>query len=314
MDSAVAEEVDRVIATVNGAVITQNQLNRRISEVTDYVTQLSQGRVPPKDTVRRQALDMLVDEALLLEKAEGTFREDSAERMAQREFDEYVKRLQEEIGEKQFQARLAEDNQTLAEFRSFYTADRKRRILVEQSRRSWIDEFLLSPIPKNQLEKYLEDHPQLKEKLQIHLVLIRVPPNATGDQEAALRRKAERVLNLARAGEPFEDLVKKYSQDTRPEKKGGLYELESPTVPFPEFAPVFDLAVGRIYPELVRIPAGWCIIRVHSREGLTNLARRAMAEEEFRKGLKKLRDEATIVVDPSLFANVAQPSTGALDR
>jgi peptidyl-prolyl cis-trans isomerase SurA len=294
------EDLDRVVASVNEDVITKSQVEQRMVEITTMLRAANRP-APPEPVLKREARRQLIDEALLLQRSEGAFRESAAERIAQREFDEYIEGLREEIGEKQIQARMAESNQTFSEFQTAYVTDRTRRILVRQASASWIDEFLMTPVSKSQVEKYLEEHPELKEKLVVQLVLIRVPADAAETVKDAKLRKAERILNKARAGEPFEDLVEVYSEDDRAKERKGVYELESPSVPFPEFAPVFEIREGQVYPELIRIPAGWCIVRVESRESLHNMTRRAIAEEEFQKALEELRNEATTVYDPDYF-------------
>lgn len=294
------EDLDRVVASVNEDVITRSQIEQRMIEIGTMLRAANRPS-PPESVLKREARRQLVDEALLLQRSKGAFRESAAERIAQREFDEYIKTLREQIGEKQLQARMAEENQTFAEFQTAYVADRKRRILVRQASASWIDEFLMTPVSKTQVEKYLEEHPELRESLVVRLVLIRVPLDATEPVKEAKLRKAERILNKARAGEPFEELVETYSEDDRAKERKGIYELESPSVPFPEFAPVFEIREGQVYPELIRIPAGWCVIRVESRESLHNMTRRAIAEEEFQKALEELRNEATTVYDPDYF-------------
>jgi peptidyl-prolyl cis-trans isomerase SurA len=299
-----ADTLDRVVASVNEAVITNQEINRRMNEIVRFYSRRegpTKGKVPPREVVRRQALDQLIDEELLLQRSKGAFRENAAEKIAQREVEYYLEAIQRELGEEGFLARLASENQTVEEFRSLLAAERKRQNLVRQARQSWIDEFLLTPVSQSQLDEYLEEHPELKEKLEAQLILLRVDPETSETVQSAARKRAVRVLNLARAGEPFEELVAQYSQHEQSRANAGVIQLDSPTVPFPEFAPVFDLDVGQVYPELLRIPAGWCVVRATSKDSLHKLTRRAIAEEEFRKGLKKLRDKATIIYDQDLF-------------
>ena len=313
---AEAQEVlDRVVASVNDSVITQRQIDSTIPQLVRLFSMPdgpTKGVVPPPDVLRRQALDKLIDEELLLQKWKGAFRKNTAQRMAERAVDEFIRDLRKKMGEQRFQAELAKENQTLKEFRALQISERRRQILIRQSTQAWIDGFLLTPVSDTQIEQYLKDHPEIKEKggsLETRLILVRVPRNADKNKRIALRRRAERVLNKARVGEPFEELVQTYSEHERSKEQGGRFILDSPVSPFPEFAPVFEVKVGQVYPKLIRIPAGWCIVQVTSKRNLHNLTRRAMANEEFRKALKKVREEATILYDHDLFGSSLESSS-----
>jgi len=297
--------LDRVVASVNDTVITQRELDSRTNDVIRFYARPdspSKGQTPPNPVARRQALDQLIDEALLLERSKGAFRENAAERIAEREVDFYIQSKKTELGEPGFQGELARDNQTEQEFREALKAERKRVTLVRQARQSWIDEFLLKPTSQAQLDEYLKQHPELREKLEVQLILFRTKSDDPASVQSAIQKKAARVLNLARAGEPYEELVAQHSQHEESRDKGGTIELLSPTAPFPEFAPVFALNAGQVYPDLIRIPAGWCVVRVKNKDNLNNVVRRSIAEEEVRKGLKELREKATIVYDENLFS------------
>lgn len=296
--------LDRIVARVNDTVITQRELESRTNDVIRFFARPdspSKGQTPPNSVARRQALDQLIDEALLLQRLSGAFRENAAERIAQREVDFYIQSRKEELGESGFQGELAREHQTEQELREHLAAQRKRATLVRQARQSWVDEFLLKPTSQAQLDEYLKQHPELREKLEVQLILFRVKSDDPETVQSAQAKKAARVLTHARAGEPFDELVAQYSEHEESRANGGTIELLSPTAPFPEFAPLFETKAGQVYPELIRSPAGWCVLRVKSKDNLNNVARRAIAEEEVRKGLKELRDKATIVYDENLF-------------
>ncbi|MCA9450666.1 MAG: peptidylprolyl isomerase, partial [Candidatus Omnitrophica bacterium] len=180
-----------------------------------------------------------------------------------------------------------------------------QQFLVRQSRESWIDEFLLQPTSQKQVEEYIEKNPDLQDQsgaIEIQLILIRVPAEADLSKEAILRAKAEKILIKARAGENFDTLVEAHSDHEQSKPDGGVLKLSSRTTPFPEFAPVFDTEAGKVYPELIHMPAGFAIVKVRSKQSLFNVARRAMAIEKVEKALDELRQKATILYDEKLFS------------
>ncbi|MCA9423624.1 MAG: peptidylprolyl isomerase [Candidatus Omnitrophica bacterium] len=305
-----SEMVDRVVASVNTSVITQSDIQRRIAALARYYSTQGTRAAPrsPSD-LARESLEQLIDEQLLIERYNRAYAKNAAERYAERRVDAHIEELKKNLGEDQLMARLSEENQSMEEFREALIREQVHQFLVRQSRESWIDEFLLQPMSQNQVEEYIEEHPDLQSEsggLEIQLILIRVPPEADRSKEAILRAKAEKILIKARAGENFDTLVEAHSEHEQSKPDRGVMKLASRTTPFPEFAPVFDIEAGQVYPELLRVPAGFAIVKVKNKQSLFNAARRAMAVEKVEEGLTKLRSEATIRYDKELFSEPFQ--------
>lgn len=73
---------------------------------------------------------------------------------------------------------------------------------------------------------------------------------------------ARSVLAKAKAGENFEELAKKYSEDGRSAHRGGLYEDSGRGVLWPEFETrVESMKPGEIADELVETEIGWHILK-----------------------------------------------------
>jgi len=86
------------------------------------------------------------------------------------------------------------------------------------------------------------------------------------EEKAAVREKAQEVLEMAKAGEDFAELAKEYSEDPGSKEKGGLYES------FPKGRMVksfeeaaFNLPIGSIS-DLVETQYGYHIIKVIDRQ------------------------------------------------
>ncbi|MBK7494976.1 MAG: peptidylprolyl isomerase [Candidatus Omnitrophica bacterium] len=129
-------------------------------------------------------------------------------------------------------------------------------------------------------------------------------PDSPGTEPAgieAIRSKAEKILSRARIGESFDELVSQYSQHQQSKDRGGILDLVNRTSPYPEFAPLFDLESGQVYPQVIAIEGWFCIARVKSKQSLYNLVRRKIALEQQAKALADMRKEAVIVLDRDLF-------------
>lgn len=107
---ALAQSKDRIVAVVNGEVITLKQLDSRV----DVLWKAQQGRGITKEALRGKVLEALVDQELINQaaKARGVFVTDSDVSMAL----ESIKR-ENNLTDAQFQASLAKSGTTEAAFR-----------------------------------------------------------------------------------------------------------------------------------------------------------------------------------------------------
>lgn len=299
--------VDRVVASVNRSVITLKQLNRRTADLSLILAKPespTKGKLPPETAIRRKALDDLIDEELILEKAKTYLRKEAAERYAQKSVDEQIEELRNRMGKNELETRLAQENQSLEEFKATMVAERTRQILVQQARQSWIDEYLLTPVSQAQVDKYLVDHPGSADEggaPEVQFIFFRIQPGTEQAGVEAIRAKAEKILARARVGESFDELINQYSQHDQSKQRGGILDLVSRTIPYPEFGPLFDLESGQIYPQVLAIEGWFCIAKVKNKQSLYNLVRRKIATEQQQQALAEMRKEAVIVLDRELF-------------
>ncbi|MCG3197399.1 MAG: Chaperone SurA [bacterium] len=305
--SSAAQTLDRVVASVNGSVITLRELNQKVQDLNRLYARPdspTKGKVPPEGAVKRRAIEDLIEEELIVNRLKGDLREETAARFAEKTVDEQLDQLRKQVGEAEFRARLAQESQTVEEFRAAMIADRKRQILVQQARQAWIDEYLLTPVSQAQVDKYLEEHKGVLEEggaPEVQFVFLRIPDESDPAAVEAVQRKAEKVLARARVGEPFEQLVEEFSQHDQSKGRKGFLDLISPTNPFPEFAPLFELDAGQVNPQVIRITGWFCIAKVKSKQSIYNLVRRRIALEEQRKALEELKKSAIIVYDREVF-------------
>jgi len=301
------ESFDHVVVSVNDSVITHLQLDRRVRDLTQIYALPdgpTKGRIPTPIAVRRRAVNDLIDDELLLEQAEGLVRMSVAERSAERAVEYQIESLKESIGEEAFLARLAQENHTLEDFKAAMKEERLRFTLIRQVRASLIDQHLTQPIPQSKTDEYLQEHPEISDEgaaPEVQFIFLRTQPDAPPQGDAVIREKAVRLITRARAGESFDDLVEEFSQHEQSRDRGGILQIVSRQIPYPEFGPLFDAEAGQVYPEPIKI-TGWLVVaKVRNKQSAHNVVRRKIAEEEAEKALQELRDEARIQYHPNLF-------------
>lgn len=115
------------------------------------------------------------------------------------------------------------------------------------------------------LEKYLVDpgidslYNRRKWEFRVSHIMFR--PDSSGD--AGALKKANEILDSIKNGASFEEMAKKYSDDKFSKSKGGdIFYITAGQVP-PAFEDaVYSTAPGHVYPEVVKSPYGYHIIKV----------------------------------------------------
>jgi peptidyl-prolyl cis-trans isomerase D len=156
-------------------------------------------------------------------------------------------------------------------------------------------------ISEQRLKDYYEDHiNSFKEKKQVRArhILFRLAENASKEEEAKVRAKALQVLKMAKEGENFAQLAKKYSEDPGTKKEGGdlgYFSSGQMVKPFEDAA--FKLKKGEIS-GLVRTPFGYHIIKVEDiKEARTKSfeeVRNQIAETLIKRGAADEADEKAL--------------------
>lgn len=139
-------------------------------------------------------------------------------------------------------------------------------------------------------------------------ILIRLPDDAAPETVAAAQEKIRGILKMAREGEDFAELAKKYSEDEGSKAKGGAlgeFTKEAMIQPFADAA--FALQPGQVS-EPVRTRFGLHLIKVEKvNEGRTRSFEEAKAEIHTRLQRERARtkayDEADAVYEAASAAN-----------
>lgn len=120
-------------------------------------------------------------------------------------------------------------------------------------------------VSEEDISEYFEqnrDQYATPKKVRARHILFRLDPNASQETLDAVRLKAQKVLDEARAGADFAKLAEKYSEDPGSKKQGGdlgFFTRDKMVKPFSDAA--FSMKPGQIS-DLVATRFGWHIIKV----------------------------------------------------
>jgi len=257
--NAAPQDIDRIVAVVNNAVITEYELNKRVEQV---IRQLASQKTqsPPRRTLEKQLLERMINERALMQIAEdtnirfeGTALDRAVARIAQ----------QNNLTPEEFRKALEAEGSDFAAFReqirSEMTISRLKerevdnKIVVTDAE---IDNFLSNPaLDANQQDEYNLAH-----------ILILAPEGASPEKLAELRAKAEKAQAELQAGTHFSQVSAAYS-DAQNALQGGSLGWRSEGQLPSLFAKVVRTLKSGESSTVIQSPNGFHIVKLVDKRG-----------------------------------------------
>jgi len=217
------------------------------------------------DTLRRQVLDQLIDEKILLTEAkrQGITVSDAE---VERQIDGAISEAKERLGgEEAYHEQLRKENTSEAQLRDKYRTELQRQFMV---RRLVEKTFPRKPVPQAEAEAYFASHRDKFPKMpsEVRLSVIQIAPQPDSVALAAGRAKTVAARKRIVGGEKFAKVASEVSDDPASKDAGGdlgffgrgRMEKSFEEVAFS--APLHQLS------QPVRSPYGWHIIEVLERD------------------------------------------------
>ncbi len=247
--------LDAIAAVVNGDIITRLELDDRIGIATKIMQR--QGlQLPPANIIERQVL-----ERMIVEKAQIQLAVEEGVRVDDQQVDRAVQRVAEQnnMSVQVFRDRLEKEGQPFAAFRD----ELRTQIMIERIRSHEVDDKI--QVGEGEVDAYLAAlngvSPDAQPEVDIAQVLVRVPENATSEQIAKQKAKADDVYRQAAAGADFGKLAATYSDAPEALQGGELGYRPLDRLPQLFVDAVLPLDTGGIAPP-VRSPNGFHILKV----------------------------------------------------
>jgi peptidyl-prolyl cis-trans isomerase SurA len=275
---------DYIIAVVNQELVTAVELDRRQAALRQAAQRAGQ-QVPPAAELRKQALDSLVEERVII-----THARDQGWRIDEAEIDRAVQSVaaQNQLTQAQLRQRLAADGMDLGRFR----ASLKDQIAVERTReREVIARIVVSD---EDIDRALEAEvaqARASADLNVAQILIRVPDEAPEAVVAERRARAEQALARVKGGEAFDVVAREISEDASRERGGELGLRPADRLPDLFVDSVRNLDAGQVAPALARSGAGFHVLKLVARSGAADVG--AVTETRARHILLRTSEQAT---------------------
>jgi peptidyl-prolyl cis-trans isomerase SurA len=217
------------------------------------------------DTLRRQVLDQLIDEKLVLAEAKRqnvTVAPAEVAKQVEGAISEARERFGGDAG---FREQLQRENTTEARLRERYKADAERQMLEERVVRKM---FPKKSVPPAEAQAWFLAHRDKFPKVpaQLHLQVLQITPSPDSGSLAAGKSKIDAIRKRILAGEKFAKVSAEASDDPGTAKSGGDLGFFRRGQMEPALEDVaFSLAPGKLSAPL-RSPYGWHLVEAMERD------------------------------------------------
>lgn len=250
---------DFIVAVVNQELVTNNDVQQRIARIEQDAAR-SGSRLPPREQLRQQVLDALIDDRAQLSHARMIgMRVDDAE------VDRAVGNVaaQNQLSLAQLRERLRTQGIDFARFRN----NVRDELMLSRLREREVQARIR--VSDADIQKFLNEirgEAAGAAEYNIAQVLVSVPEGAPAEQETERRRRAEDVLARAKAGTPFADLVRDFSDGPNKDQAGQLGLRAADRLPDLFVQAVAELKAGEVASQLVRSGAGFHVLKLIERK------------------------------------------------
>lgn len=269
--AAASGRVDGIAAVVNDDVVLQSDVEDQVALFFTRNPQLA-ADTSIVDTLRRQVLNQLIDEKLIVAEAkrEGI---SAPEAEVQQQVEGAIADAKKRLGEDGFKQQLANENLTEDKLRQRYREQATREILAQTLMGRKVK---AGKVSQAEAEAYWKAHPdkfpQAPAELKLSVIQIPILPDSATD--VAARSKVVEARRRVLAGEKFAKVAADVSEDPSSARSGGDLGFFSPGQMDPGIEKAaFSMKLNTLS-DPIRSPYGWHVIEVLERDTVKTMAGR----------------------------------------
>jgi peptidyl-prolyl cis-trans isomerase SurA len=266
-----AQRVDGIAAVVNEEAILESDVEEQLYLLLMRAQQQPDSSIV--DTLRRQVLEQLIDDKLIVAEAQRqglTVSDNEVNRAVEQQL---AQKVQELGGEMQFREQLRKENTTEDRLRDKYRKDIRLQMLGQ---RLLAKQFPPKTVPQAEAEAYFKANPKKFPKAPAEVRLQVIQITVAPDSAASAKGRAEVLAAKKRieAGEKFAKVAADVSDDPNSARSGGdLGFFPQGTMEPAIDAASFSLKIGKLS-DPVLTPYGWHILEVMERDTVKTRAGR----------------------------------------
>jgi peptidyl-prolyl cis-trans isomerase SurA len=259
-----AKSADYIVAVVNSESVTDNEVKFRVAKMQQESIEKG-GAQPTPGELRKQALDALVEERVLV-----TYARDNGVKVDDAEVDRAIGNIasSNKMSAEQLRERLRQQG---VDFNTFKSGIRDQITIERIREREVVNHIRVSDGEISDYISKMRGGRSAAPQINLAQILIGVPEKASPAVEAERKARAELALARVRNGEPFEQVAREMSEDSNKSKGGEMGSRAVDKYPDLFASAVANVKVGGTT-DVVRSGAGFHILKVISRgeeSGLT---------------------------------------------
>ena len=250
---------DYIVAVVNQELVSNAEVEQRIARIREEAVR-SKTQLPPPAELRKQILDVLIDERVQI-----TYARENGPKVDEAELDRAVGNvaLQNQMTLAQLRARLQQQGISYNAFRN----NVRDQLLTERVREREVNARIR--ISNDEVEALIDKRRATAGsavQLNIAQILVTVPDGASIDVVGQRQKRAEAALLRVKAGEAFDTVAREISEDGN-KAQGGVIGLR-PTDRLPDLfvEAAKPLKDGEVAATLLRSGAGFHVIKLVERQ------------------------------------------------
>lgn len=267
--AAHAQRLDGIAAVVNDEVVLQSDVEEQL-----YLLMMRNQMSPDSstvDTLRREILNQLIDEKLIVAEAERQGVQVSQEEV-DAQVNQAVADARQRLGsEAAFQEQLQRENMTEAQLRKKYDTEVRRQLLAQRLVQKQLPP---KPVGTAEAEAFFKAHPEKFPHVpeELRLAVIQIPIEADSATSAKARARAVAARQRILKGEKFARVAEEVSEDPGSAHSGGDLGFFGRDQMDPAFEQaVYTLPLHKVS-EPVETPFGWHIIEALEHDSLKTVS------------------------------------------
>lgn len=246
---------DFIVAVVNQELVTHSEVQGRLARIRADAARNRQ-TLPPDDELRRQVVELLIDERVQL-----TYARESGQKVDEAELDRAVANIaqQNQVTLDQLRERLAREGIDYARFRS----NVRDQLMTERVREREVQQRIR--VTDADIENYLAQRRAAAgaaAQYNIAQILVTVPEGASPALLEQRRQRAEAAMARVKSGEAFAAVAREFSEDANRAAGGEIGLRPAERLPDVFVEQVKGLRAGELAPQLLRTGAGFHLLKL----------------------------------------------------
>jgi peptidyl-prolyl cis-trans isomerase SurA len=270
--SSSANVIDSIAVVVNDDVITRNEIASRLRAI---VTRMKASNAPMPDAAD---LQRQVVEAMIVERAQNQLAKEMGVKVSDQELDRAIGRIAEgqKMSLQEMRNQMEKEGMTYPAFRE----EIRNEIMLQRLREHEVDNKI--QISDAEVDTYLAgEQAAAAEQFEVNVsqILVSIPQNASPEQIAARKARADEVARQLRTGADFAKIAATYSDAPDALKGGEVGWRDANRLP-----PVFAEALGKLAPgqvtPVIRSNTGFHLLKLVGKRSAAESTKDKTAEQQ----------------------------------